>query len=637
MYQVRPTSRRTGTTARPSAIRREARPRVVTVSTSRPASRSRSSSRSAEVESRPDFSADNYVESVVGGSVWKKIAERESAYWESVLSNSADRVDESNPVGGLIDITDHVSELTSRFMKAIQVGAHIRSAYKSRIGGFQFEYRNMELDQLTSKVLLDPEVMVIAGSFPLSFITRLTASDVDIFFAAPHAETEQLAQLVREQVTSKHSEEYFISTEHSITSQFTNTINITRVSQPKPIDEVRGSMTRDEFLQYNRLYNRYRIEGDMVTQSRNEYSLPSRYQMVLRKYKSVTEILNGFDIGCCGVAVYKGRLFATERAIYEIVNRTIMVSTNRASTTYLKRLMKYIRRGFGIHIEGVSQFSIPPDAYYFNSDNIEDMSHLEYLYGRLRFATSWDTTGDKNRARDNLREVGMMLGLSSGSDYSGGDYIRAPKWLVYGYRGAQPSKSNKSLGYYVRVSNGVEERIEVHKRDLLKKLQFITVRPYRQGSLSHHPVEIKLEEWTGTRFVRFGPATPDSILIYDPMEDIQDKLNHILESSPEELPDLVKDLSNLIVSIRGGKATKHRVETCGDALLKKVKETSRELRDAHWEHKMTQTKLQRVNEELEEERKKTELLRKEAEDHDLMVGLMANQISKLTEKLEAQS
>jgi hypothetical protein len=636
---------------RPSTSRSAVRPST-SRSAVRPSSSSQRESSRRSVRSstsKPQFSVEDYVDDVVGSGVWKRILERESEYWRTVLDNSADRVDAENPVGGLIDITDHVPQLADRFDLASQVGAHIKSKIHRHFYN-TFRYNEMYLDQLTAKVLRDPSVMVISGSFPLSFITKLEGSDLDIFFTCSDRDCDRLSQLVRDQILDDVTNDYFVSTEHSISAQFSKPISIE--GEWKPIEEVKNKDETVEDFKRHRFLNNYEVNGDMTKDQ--GYALPIKYQLVLRKYKSVTEILNGFDIGCCGVAIYQGRLYATERAIYEIVNRTIMVSTSRASTTYIKRLRKYIRRGFAIHVEGVSQFHVPHDNYYDNEDNIEIMSSLEYLYGRLKFSCGWDGEGRRNRIQGYLREVGKRLAISNGSDYSGGNYIYAPKWLVYGYKWlvygykGMESKSGKSLGSYTECVDGDKRKIEMFKRELLKKIPFITVRPYRQGSLSHLPIEIKLEDWTGTRFVTFGNSVPNSIVIYDPVKDIQSRLNSFLDSDKDELPQLVQNLSELVNSILGGNSktiTTSNVDTTG--LVEAAKQERKyykqllsyrdnEINDLKSEIRELNNQQIKTLRMLENERNKYLKLAEDAKKHDMLVGLLSEQVAKLTLRNESE-
>src|SRR5689334_10627464 len=62
-----------------------------------------------------DKMVDSYVDVYAGGPVWKDVLARENAIWKGILANSNDRVDKTNPVGGLIDVTDMVKSIRSKF------------------------------------------------------------------------------------------------------------------------------------------------------------------------------------------------------------------------------------------------------------------------------------------------------------------------------------------------------------------------------------------------------------------------------------------------------------------------------------------------------------------------------------------
>ncbi|KAL0477770.1 hypothetical protein AKO1_005229 [Acrasis kona] len=77
-----------------------------------------------------------------------------------------------------------------------------------------------------------------------------------------------------------------------------------------------------------------------------------RVQVILRLYKSPSEILTGFDVDCCCVG-YDGReVWASPRAVRAIKTRMNLVDVERQSTTYEARLFKYAKRGYRVGVPG---------------------------------------------------------------------------------------------------------------------------------------------------------------------------------------------------------------------------------------------------------------------------------------------
>jgi hypothetical protein len=83
------------------------------------------------------------------------------------------------------------------------------------------------------------------------------------------------------------------------------------------------------------------------------FMLPRPYrkiQVILRLYHSPEHVLLGFDIDCCcvGYDLRNKRLLALPRAVRALTQRYNLVDPTRQSTTYEKRLIKYVRRNFDV-------------------------------------------------------------------------------------------------------------------------------------------------------------------------------------------------------------------------------------------------------------------------------------------------
>jgi hypothetical protein len=90
-------------------------------------------------------------------------------------------------------------------------------------------------------------------------------------------------------------------------------------------------------------------------------------QVVLRLYKSIAEILGGFDISSCPIAFDGKRIIFIEKSRFTATTGYIIVDTRRRSTTFEARLIKYFKRGFG--------FILP----YFDINKIKN--ERIYLHG----------------------------------------------------------------------------------------------------------------------------------------------------------------------------------------------------------------------------------------------------------------
>uniref|UniRef100_A0A6B2KWG6 Poly [ADP-ribose] polymerase n=1 Tax=Arcella intermedia TaxID=1963864 RepID=A0A6B2KWG6_9EUKA len=105
-----------------------------------------------------------------------------------------------------------------------------------------------------------------------------------------------------------------------------------------------------------------------IIRSRNAVTIVGQYpirhiQIILRIYKSPSEILMGFDIDCCCVGYDGETVWALPRAARAIANKFNMVDLSRRSLTYESRLYKYAKRGFAVAVPGLMRHLINPELY----------------------------------------------------------------------------------------------------------------------------------------------------------------------------------------------------------------------------------------------------------------------------------
>ncbi|CAN0363773.1 unnamed protein product [Ectocarpus sp. 8 AP-2014] len=70
-----------------------------------------------------------------------------------------------------------------------------------------------------------------------------------------------------------------------------------------------------------------------------------KIQVVLRLYKSLAEVLHGFDVDACSVGFDGQKVWATNRAARAICKQYNVVDISRRSPSYESRLFKYAKRG----------------------------------------------------------------------------------------------------------------------------------------------------------------------------------------------------------------------------------------------------------------------------------------------------
>ncbi|KAF3900224.1 Ankyrin repeat-containing domain [Trichophyton interdigitale] len=91
---------------------------------------------------------------------------------------------------------------------------------------------------------------------------------------------------------------------------------------------------------------------------------PTRHvQVVLRIYKSLAEIITGFDVDCSCVAYDGKNVYAAPRAIAAFMTQTNQIDLMRRSPSYENRLSKYSHRGFEVFWPELDRSRIDPTIF----------------------------------------------------------------------------------------------------------------------------------------------------------------------------------------------------------------------------------------------------------------------------------
>lgn len=86
------------------------------------------------------------------------------------------------------------------------------------------------------------------------------------------------------------------------------------------------------------------------------------FQIILRLYKSPSEVLHGFDVDCCSLGYDGGNIWATQRAIFSLLNGYNTVNFDRLSPSYPFRLVKYALRGMMIYAPDFDRARVNEEA-----------------------------------------------------------------------------------------------------------------------------------------------------------------------------------------------------------------------------------------------------------------------------------
>ncbi|KAI1209484.1 ankyrin repeat protein [Annulohypoxylon truncatum] len=105
-----------------------------------------------------------------------------------------------------------------------------------------------------------------------------------------------------------------------------------------------------------------------VVRTKNAITICSQYptrhvQIVLRVYKSVSEILTGFDIDCSGAAYDGNQVYCTPRALASYITQINPIDLTRRSPSYENRLSKYSHRNFEVYWPELDRSRIDPTIF----------------------------------------------------------------------------------------------------------------------------------------------------------------------------------------------------------------------------------------------------------------------------------
>ncbi|KAJ0423554.1 hypothetical protein BJY00DRAFT_321678 [Aspergillus carlsbadensis] len=91
---------------------------------------------------------------------------------------------------------------------------------------------------------------------------------------------------------------------------------------------------------------------------------PTRHvQIVLRRYKSVAEILTGFDVDCSCAAYDGAQVYLAPRAVGAYITQVNQIDLSRRSPSYENRLSKYSHRGFEVFWPDLDRSRIDPSLF----------------------------------------------------------------------------------------------------------------------------------------------------------------------------------------------------------------------------------------------------------------------------------
>uniref|UniRef100_A0A8H7NNZ4 Uncharacterized protein n=1 Tax=Bionectria ochroleuca TaxID=29856 RepID=A0A8H7NNZ4_BIOOC len=213
-------------------------------------------------------------------------------------------------------------------------------------------------------------------------------------------------------------------------------------------------------------------------------------QIILRLYKSISEVLAGFDVDCACVA-YDGRqVYTTPRGAASIITRTNTIDLTRRSPSYEYRLYKYRSHNFDVYWDSLERSRI--DEFIFQGD--QNPSELHGLARLLFFEESIRNYGDEQ----NYQKRRRLKKIQDVEDSAPSGY--ADHEIPYGERFTAPSVRryvalhSKEAYRFGTIHEVMEEGSIASQNGIEGSLRFLTDDPGRQMIGSFHPLTD--DDWT---------------------------------------------------------------------------------------------------------------------------------------------
>ncbi|RYP42706.1 hypothetical protein DL767_000075 [Monosporascus sp. MG133] len=222
-------------------------------------------------------------------------------------------------------------------------------------------------------------------------------------------------------------------------------------------------------------------------------------QIILRLYKSISEILTGFDVDCACVAFDGTQVYSNPRGITAIATRTNTIDLSRRSPSYENRLWKYRNQNFDVYWDCLDRTRI--DEEYFRSfvEYYNDLSSLKGLarlifsevvltrdynhYWRKRYLKKFDDGGEPALAP----ESGYATHNIPYGERFTADKVR--KYVEKHSKGQQ-----HLFGTIQDVAVRGAKSGKKSKKKLVGKVTFLKDDPGRQMIGSFHP--LSEDDWT---------------------------------------------------------------------------------------------------------------------------------------------
>lgn len=140
----------------------------------------------------------------------------------------------------------------------------------------------------------------------------------------------------------------------------------------------------------NKMFREFRNHKYVYERSTNSITIKNVYlskdvtkdiQIILRLYKSYSEVLHGFDVDSCCMGYDGKNILLTKRCLFSLIKGYNTVNFDRMSPSYPYRLLKYGARGIAVKVPNF-------DRRFINTDLLREMFD-DYIAMRVEKSGEW--------------------------------------------------------------------------------------------------------------------------------------------------------------------------------------------------------------------------------------------------------
>lgn len=224
-----------------------------------------------------------------------------------------------------------------------------------------------------------------------------------------------------------------------------------------------------------------------------------KIQIIYRLYKSKSEILHGFDLGSSAVGFDGKKIYLTSLGKFSYEYGYNIIDLTRRSTTYEKRLLKYLERGFGIIMPAFDMNIIDLNYIKYGLEYLLDLPYLKITiadvkYNQLYVRKCCSNQSDQSDYADYNKR--RLINVSDNNIYSFSDFMDYST-KIYVIDGPIIDIQNKIIDLKSISSINKNKIIRFANNLYISKPKWIIDNPGTQLTSSINPIITEPIEWYG--------------------------------------------------------------------------------------------------------------------------------------------